>query len=35
MRSAKRARHGIEYNPFVVTDPNMLQIFSTKGRLEG
>jgi 2-hydroxy-6-oxonona-2,4-dienedioate hydrolase len=30
-----RARHGIEYNPFVVTDPNMLQIFSTKGRLEG
>jgi len=29
-----RKLHGVEYNPFGVTDPNMAQIFSTKGRLD-
>ena len=29
-----RKRHGVEYNPFGESDPNMAQIFSTKGRLD-
>ena len=29
-----RAKHGVEWNPFNITDPNLLQIFSTKGRLD-
>ncbi|MDP3174143.1 MAG: alpha/beta hydrolase [Phenylobacterium sp.] len=34
LQRAGRARFGVQYVPFVVTDPNLRQVYSTKDRLD-